>query len=83
MGTDHPCQAVCSVTGIEIAIYKADPDTLEPEADAFHTATIDLNITKTFNWSGNATSIVWFDLNEGQAEVPLPAMHQNFWCVLG
>jgi hypothetical protein len=77
VGTDHPCQAVCSVTAVELAIYTADATTWEP-ATLFYEATIDLNITQTFNWSGNATAVLSFDVEELQSDLPLP-MGQYYW----
>lgn len=80
VGTDHPCQAVCSVTGIELAIFKANTDTLEPDdvGNPVYEATIDLSLNQTFSWSFNETAVLTFDVVADQAQQDLP-MGKDYW----
>jgi hypothetical protein len=80
VGTDHPCQAECSVTAVEVAFYEPDGSN-EPDptltnirqvpapTNSLWEATIKLNATKTMKWSANVTSVINFDLNEEQGPV--------------
>ncbi len=68
---------MCSVTGVELAIYTVDDATLEPK-DVWYTATIDLNINHTFSWSYNETAVLYFDVNSNQERVNLP-MGKHYW----
>jgi hypothetical protein len=81
VGTDHPCQAECSLTAIEVAFYEADnldhnPSTLQPNFEmgrdpgqSLWEATIHLDSARTMKWSANVTSVINFDLIAEQGPV--------------
>lgn len=80
VGTDHPCQAVCAITAVDLAIYSANADTLEPEGKLYHNL-IRLNgssPTTTFQWSYNETAVLNVDV--AQDSNPMRLLENNrYW----
>lgn len=87
VGTDHPCQAQCSITAVELEFYELDANgapklttkSLDPENDPtgaqgtkdepwYHVkVNLPLDPDRTFQWNGNETAILNFDLRERDA----------------
>lgn len=78
VGADHPCQAVCSVTAIDLAFYSDDNGMPGTE---LYSALIKLNYTdpsKSFQWSGNETAVLNFDLAEDSGRVEIADL-KYYW----
>lgn len=90
VGTDHPCQAACSVTAIDLALFEAD-DALEPKLSEYTDgngnqafkpyweARIKLPLDKTFTWHGNETAVLITDILPEQGPLWVPPVTRNWW----
>jgi len=76
VGTDHPCQAVCSVTAIDFAVFAIDADGNPNMVKARRY--IKLQESRTFSWSTNETAVLNFDVDANSAPLLL-GTDQAYW----